>query len=122
MARPKKRKTSRMTRPGGGRTGPSRDWMDQLQRVQEEMARIQEELAQEVVEVTMGGGAVRVLMTGHLILKEIYLDPELLDPENVDMLQDMIAAAVNKAIKEAQQLVDERMSALTGGLPLPGML
>ncbi|NPA90421.1 MAG: YbaB/EbfC family nucleoid-associated protein [Chloroflexi bacterium] len=113
-----------MPRPsrGGGRMNNPSDLMAQIQRMQEELERTQAQLAEEIVEVSVGGGAVHVRMNGQLVLEELRIDPELLDPEEIDLLQDMIVSAVNQAIAKAQALASERMSAITGGLSLPGIL
>ncbi len=97
------------------------DLMAQVQKMQEEMAKVQEALSEEVLEVTVGGGAVRVLITGQQEVRAIEIDPELLDPEEVDMLQDMLVAAVNQAIEKSQALAAERLQSVTGGLSLPGL-
>ena len=125
MARPKKRKAPRGMRPSGlgGLGGGSRmDLMAQVQKMQEEMAKIQDELAEEVLEVSVGGGAVRVTITGQQEVRSIEIDPELLDPEEIDMLQDMLVAAINQAIETSQARAAERLQAITGGLSLPGLL
>ena len=95
--------------------------MAQVQKMQEEMARVQQALAEEVLEVTVGGGAVRVTITGQQEVRAIEVDPELLDPEEVEMLQDMLVAAINQAIEKSQALAAERLQAVTGGLSLPGL-
>lgn len=103
--------------PRGGGAG----MLQQVQKLQEEMLKAQEALAEETVEATAGGGVVRVEMTGQLELRSIVIDPEVIDPEDVEMLQDLIAAAINEAITTAQALAAERMGALTGGLNIPGL-
>ena len=101
--------------------------MKQAQQMQAEMAKAQEQLKSETVEASAGGGMVKVTMTGDLQLREIKIDPEAVDPEDVDMLQDMVAAAVNEALRSAQELAASRMGGIAGlggggGLPgLPGM-
>src|SRR2546423_4376950 len=101
--------------------------MKQVQQMQAEMAKAQEELASEVVEASAGGGMVTVKVTGALEVQEIRIDPEAIDPEDPDMLQDMVLAAVNEALRSAQELAASRMGAATGGLGglgglgLPGM-
>ena len=95
--------------------------MQQIQQLQEEMARTQEALGEETVDVSVGGGVVRMVMTGHQRLQSVQIEPDILDPDDVEMLQDLIMAAVNEAIEESQKLSAERMGALTGGLDLPGM-
>lgn len=95
--------------------------MQQLQKLQEEMLKAQEELGEETVEVTVGGGVVKVAMTGHQKLQTVEIDPNVLDPEDVEMLQDLIVAAVNEAVDKSQQMASDRMSAFTGGLGIPGL-
>ena len=90
--------------------------MKQVQKMQDDMAKAQEELAAEVVEASAGGGMVVVKISGDLELKELRIDPDAVDPEDVDMLQDMVQAAVNEAIRSAQELAATKMSAATGGL------
>jgi hypothetical protein len=96
--------------------------MGQLQKLQEEMARAQESLSQETVEVTVGGGAVRAVMTGQQKLLSIAISPEVVDPEDVEMLQELILAAVNEAIERSQGLAADRMGSLTGNLSIPGLM
>lgn len=95
--------------------------MKQVQKFQAEMARIQEELARDRVEATSGGGAVRAVADGHGELVEITIDPAAVDPSDVSILQDMVVAAVNEAQKSARSMAESKMSALAGGLGLPGM-
>jgi nucleoid-associated protein EbfC len=96
--------------------------MKQVQKMQEDMARAQEELSKEVVEASAGGGMVTVKVTGALELTEIKIDPEAIDPEDVEILQDMIMAAANEALRTAQDMVQKRLGGLTAGLNLPGGL
>jgi nucleoid-associated protein EbfC len=96
----------------------------QVQQMQAEMAKAQEQLKHEVVEASAGGGMVTVKVTGDLEIQEIKIDPDAVDPEDVDMLQDMVLAATNEAIRSAQELAANRMGGLTGGLGdlgLPGL-
>jgi DNA-binding YbaB/EbfC family protein len=86
------------------------------------MAKAQEELKNEVVEASAGGGMVTVKISGELELKELKIDPEAVDPEDVDMLQDLVQAAVNEAIRSAQELAASKMNAAAGGLGGPGGL
>jgi nucleoid-associated protein EbfC len=88
----------------------------QVQQMQAEMEKAQAELATEVVEASAGGGMVTVKVTGALEVKEIRIDPEAIDPEDADMLQDLVLAAVNEALRSAQELAANRMGAATGGL------
>jgi nucleoid-associated protein EbfC len=96
----------------------------QVQQMQAEVMKAQEQLKNEVVEASAGGGMVTVKMTGDLELKEISIDPGAVDPEDVELLQDMIQAAVNEAIRSAQELAASKMGQATGGLGglgLPGL-
>jgi DNA-binding YbaB/EbfC family protein len=110
-----KRKGMRMPKGVGG------GMAQQLQKLQQQMLETQEALGDEVVEVTAGGGAITVAITGHQRVQSITIDPEVVDPEDVDMLQDLIVAAVNEAIEKSQNLAAERLSGVTGGLGLPGL-
>ncbi len=96
--------------------------LSQLQKLQEEMAKTQERLGEETVEVTVGGGMVSAVMNGHQKLMSVTIAKEAVDPDDIEMLQDLIVAAVNEAIEKSQGLAADRMSALTGGLSLPGLL
>jgi DNA-binding YbaB/EbfC family protein len=90
--------------------------MKQAQQMQAEMGEAQEKLKEEVVEASAGGGMVKVKMSGDLRLLEIAIDPEAADPEEVEILQDMVLAAVNEAIRSAQELAANRLGGITGGL------
>lgn len=90
--------------------------MKQAKKMQKKMEEIQAQTALETVEASAGGGMVTVKVSGALQLQEIAIDPEAVDPEDVEMLQDMIVAAVNQGIADAQAMVNQRMSAVTGGL------
>jgi DNA-binding YbaB/EbfC family protein len=98
--------------------------MKQLQQVQADMASEQEKLKDEVVEASAGGGMVKVKMSGALRLLEVTIDPDAADPEDVEMLSEMVLAAVNEAIRSAQELASKRLGGVTGGLGgmgLPGL-
>ncbi len=95
--------------------------MKGLQKLQEEMLRTQERLAEETIEVTAGGGAVKVVIDGHQRVRSITISPEVVNPEDVEMLQDLILAAVNEAIERSQALAAERLSSIVGGVQLPGL-
>ena len=95
--------------------------MKQAQKMQESMLKAQEEIAQMESTGTAGGGMVTATVYGDLRVKSIEIDPEALDPEDVEMLQDMIVAAVNEGIANAQAMVDERMASVTGGMNIPGL-
>jgi DNA-binding YbaB/EbfC family protein len=94
--------------------------MKQVQRAQVEMARVAEELADETVDASAGGGMVKVVATGDLQIRSITIDPEAVDPDDVPMLQDMVIAAVNEALRAAQELANRKMSGVMGGMGLPG--
>lgn len=96
--------------------------MKQAQRMQADMARMQEELKDERVEASVGGGAVKVEMSGELKVISVSIDPAAVDSDETGMLEDMIAAAMNEALRQAQDLASRKMSAITGGLGLPGGL
>lgn len=107
--------------PGFG-GGNINNLVKQAQKMQKDMARIQEELENKTVDVTVGGGAVTVVATGKKEIKEITIKPEVVDPEDVEMLQDLILAAVNEALRKADEMASSEMSKITGGLGnLPGM-
>jgi len=96
--------------------------MKQAQKMQDEMLQAQESLKDEVVEASAGGGMVKVKMGGDLTLREIVIDPEAVDPEDVEMLAEMVQAAVNEGLRAAQALAESKMGGITGGLGgLPGM-
>ncbi len=107
--------------PAGGGIGGG--MLKQVQKLQEEMARTQEALGDETLSVTAGGGAIEVVITGHLRIQNITIAPEVVDAEDIEMLQDLVVAAVNEAIEAAQKLAADRLGALTGGLGLnlPGL-
>lgn len=94
--------------------------MKQMQKMQRNMAQLQEELAKTPVEGTAGGGVVKVTVNGANQMLAIELAPEVVDPDDIEMLQDLIVAATNDAVANAQKLSEERMGALTKGMKLPG--
>jgi hypothetical protein len=101
-----------------------RQLQQMAQQMQRQMQQIQEELGQTTVEGSAGGGAIVVLMNGHREVQNVKISPEVVDPEDVDMLQDLMLAAINDASKKAQDLAEERLGPLMGGgMPgLPGMM
>lgn len=101
--------------PNGGMS----KMMKQLQKAQAEMSRLQEDLAQRTVESSSGGGAVRVTANGQKQLVTLQIDPEAIDPDNREMLEDMIIAAVNEAFNRVDEMVSSEMQKLTGGMNLP---
>jgi len=95
--------------------------MQQVQKMQQDMEVVQEELKNEVVEASTGGGMVTVKMGGDLELKEVRIDPAAVDPEDVEILADMVLAAVNEALRMAQELAARKLGGATGGLDLGGL-
>ena len=95
--------------------------MKQAQKMQQDMMRMQQELQEKEYEAAAGGGVVTATVTGKRELKALEIDPEAVDPDDVEMLQDMIVAAVNEGIANAQAMVDERMASVTGGMNIPGL-
>jgi nucleoid-associated protein EbfC len=93
----------------------------QLQQMQQKMMKVQDELANETVEVTAGGGAVKIVITGNQTVKSVRIDPDAVDPADVAMLEDLIVAAVNEAVTKSQDLASKKMAAVTGNLRIPGM-
>ncbi|MGH2958650.1 MAG: YbaB/EbfC family nucleoid-associated protein [Solirubrobacterales bacterium] len=95
--------------------------MKQLQQAQTQMAEEQEKLKTEIVEASAGGGMVTVKITGDQQITEVTIDPQAVDPEDVELLQDMVLAATNEAIRSSQALAEQRLGGIAGGLGLPGM-
>ncbi len=89
--------------------------------MQRQMQKIQQELAEATIEGSAGGGAIVVAMNGHREVKEVKISPEVVDPDDIEMLQDLILAAINDATTKAQAMAEERMGPLTGGMKMPGM-
>ncbi|HEU4702892.1 MAG TPA: YbaB/EbfC family nucleoid-associated protein [Conexibacter sp.] len=96
--------------------------LKQVQKMQAEMMAAQEQLKDEVVEASAGGGMVTVKVSGDLEVKSIAIDPEAVDPEDVELLQDMVLAAVNEGLRAAQELASKKLGGITGGLGGPGGL
>lgn len=92
-----------------------------LQQLQQQMEDTQEALGDEIVSISAGGGAIEIEITGKQELRSIKIDPDVIDPDDVEMLEDLILASINEAIKESQDLASERMENLTGGLNIPGL-
>jgi nucleoid-associated protein EbfC len=90
--------------------------LKQAQKMQEEMLAAQESLKDEVVEASAGGGMVTIQVTGDLQVKSITIDPEAVDPEDVELLQDMVLAAINEALRSAQELASAKLGGIAGGL------
>ena len=105
------------SRPKGPRGGG--DMMAQMQALQEEMAKQQAALADETVEASVGGGMVKVVANGQQDILSISIQPEVVDPEDVEMLEDLILSAISEALELSRKLAEERMGGLTSGLGLP---
>jgi len=95
--------------------------MKQAQKLQSQMMKLQEELAQKTVESSSGGGMVTVVANGRQQIVSIQIENEVVDPDDVEMLQDLVLAAVNDALAKAQEMVSSEMGKLTGGLNIPGL-
>ena len=98
------------------------DMMKQAQKLQSKMAELQEEMANKTVEATAGGGMVTVVVNGKQEIISISIDPDVVDRQEIEMLQDLIIAAVNEGIRRAQQIWAEEMKKLTGGMAIPGLI
>ncbi|MFO7667550.1 MAG: YbaB/EbfC family nucleoid-associated protein [Desulfobacterales bacterium] len=96
--------------------------MKQAQKLQAGMAKLQEELALRTVEATSGGGMIKVQANGKQQIVSIWIEKEVVDPNDVEMLQDLIIAAVNDALSKSQEMVSQEMSKLTGGISIPGLM
>lgn len=95
--------------------------LKQAQQMQAKMAQVQAELAEKSVEASAGGGMVKVVMNGKHQVVSVTIDPEVVDPQDVEMLEDLVAAAVTEAANRVEEMVRDEMSTITGGMPLPGM-
>lgn len=103
----------------GGNMGNMAGMMKKVQKLQADMAKMQEELKQRTVESTSGGGAIQVVITGEKQIQSIKIAPSAVDPEDVEMLEDLIVAAVNEAIKKVDEMTAQEMGKVTGGYNLP---
>ena len=95
--------------------------MKQAKQMQAKMSKVQEELEEKTVEATAGGGAVKVVVNGKQEVLDLEIDPDAVDPEDVEMLEDLILAAVNEGLRKVQDMVDDEMGKVTGGMNIPGM-
>jgi len=102
--------------PGGFGGGNMNNLMKQAQKMQKDMEKLQSELQEKEVEATAGGGAIKVVATGKKEIKEITISRDVVDPDDVEMLQDLVLAAVNEAIRKADEMVNGEMSKITGGM------
>ncbi len=96
--------------------------MKQAQKLQAKMMKMQEELAEKTVDATAGGGMVRVTANGKQQVVSIEIEPEVVDPDDIEMLQDLVLAAVNDALTKSQEMVSGEMSKVTGGMNIPGLM
>lgn len=105
-----------------GKMGNMGNMMKQVQKMQADMAKLQEELKERTVEATAGGGAIRVVANGAKEIKEIKINPDVVDPADVEMLEDLMLACVNESLRKAEEMVAKEMGKITGGLNIPGLL
>jgi len=96
--------------------------MKQAQKLQSRMLKLQEEMAEKTVEASSGGGMVKVIANGKQQILSVQIDREVVDPEDIEMLQDLVLAAVNDALSKAQEMVSVEMNKLTGGMSIPGLM
>jgi nucleoid-associated protein EbfC len=108
--------------PGAGAPGNMNNLMKQAQKMQKQMADLQENLDTQLFEATVGGGVLTVTVNGKKELTTVKIKPEAVDPDDVEMLEDLIVAAVNEAVRKADEAVNAQMSKFTGGMNLPGGL
>jgi len=102
--------------PGFGGGGNINNLMKQAQKMQKDMEKLQAELQEKEVEATAGGGAIKVVATGKKEIKEIIINRDVVDPDDIEMLQDLVLAAVNEALRKADEMVNGEMSKITGGI------
>jgi DNA-binding YbaB/EbfC family protein len=95
--------------------------MKQAQQMQQKMLKMQEEMAQRTIEASVGGGMVTVTANGKAEVLRIKIEPQVVDPDDVEMLEDLVLAGVNEALRKAQEMVSDEMSKLTGGMKIPGL-
>lgn len=112
---------ARLPQGYGGGPGNMNSMIKQAQKMQEEMTKLQQELEEKVYDVTSGGGAVKVTITGKREITAIEIKPEVVDPDDVEMLQDLLVAAVNEAIRKVDDISEKEMSKITAGINLPGL-
>ncbi|NLJ72335.1 MAG: YbaB/EbfC family nucleoid-associated protein [Syntrophomonadaceae bacterium] len=107
-----------MFNPGGGSMNKM---IKQAKKMQEQIAKMQAELEERELEISSGGGAVTVVINGKQELASIKISPEVIDPDDVEMLEDLIMAAVNEGVRQSQEMVSSEMAKITGGLNIPGL-
>jgi DNA-binding YbaB/EbfC family protein len=99
----------------------NRSFMRQAQELQAKLAKAQQELAEATIEASSGGGAVKVIVNGQQQVLSVKISPEAIEPDDVEMLEDLVMTAVNEALNKAQEMAAKRMGKLTGGLNIPGL-
>lgn len=100
----------------------NRNMLRQAQQLQKRMMELQQELESATVEATAGGGVVKAVVSGKMRVESLEIDPEAASPDDVEMLQDLVLAAVNEGLDMAQEMASSRMSSLTGGMKIPGLM
>ncbi len=95
--------------------------MKKVQKMQQDMLKMQEELKKRTVEATAGGGAVTVVVTGRKTVEKVTIAPSAVDPEDVEMLEDLVTTAINEAMRKVDEMTEKEMGKITGGMKLPGM-
>lgn len=103
----------------GGGMGNMQKMMKQVQKMQADMAKLQEELVNKTVEATAGGGAVKIVMNGKQEVQALEIDPEVLNPDDAEMVQDLLIAVFNEALRKSQDMVSQEMNKITGGIKMP---
>lgn len=101
--------------------GNMQGMMKKVQKMQKEMKKLQEDLKQRTIETTVGGGALTLVMNGEKNVESVHIDPSIIDPEDAEMLEDLVVAAVNEASKKVDDMMAQEMGKITGGMHLPGM-
>lgn len=101
--------------------GNMQGMMKKVQKMQKEMKKLQDDLKKRTVEATVGGGVLTIVMNGEKNVKSVHIDPSIIDPEDAEMLEDLMVAAVNEANKKVDDMMAQEMSKITGGMHLPGM-
>lgn len=112
---------ARMPKQMGGSPNNMNDMIKQAQKMQDEMSIKQEEIESQTFTTTAGGGAVEVVMTGKKVIESLSIKPEVVDKDDVEMLQDLVIAAVNEAIRTIEETTASQMEAITGGISIPGL-
>lgn len=107
--------------PGGMGMNGMQGMLKKVQKMQAEMAKMQESMKTRTFEASVGGGAVTVTMTGAKVCKAVKINPEAVDPEDVEMLEDLILSAINETLKNIDETTEKEMSKITGGMKMPGM-